>query len=82
MVPVAVSTARRVASPMKRLWVKINRRRRSTRSTKAPDQEPITMNGSSEHVPSSPRSTPLPVSLRRSHDSATPWVIVPEAERV
>ncbi len=61
-------------------WVTISSLRRSTRSTSAPACGPSSRTGRKVNVPISPRSTLLPVSRSRNHDSATACVIVPDAE--
>ena len=79
--PVAMSVAVRAASSSSRVCVTISSRRRSNRSTSVPEYGPKTSSGRNVQAVIRPRSTPLPVSRSTSQDSATPWVIVPDAEK-
>ena len=79
--PVAMSVAARAASNSSRVCVTISSRRRSNRSTSVPAYGPKTSSGRNVQAVIRPRSTPLPVRRRTSQDIATPWVIVPDAEK-
>ena len=79
--PVPMSVAATAASRSSRVCVTISSRRRSNRSTSVPAYGPKTSSGRNVQAVISPRSTPLPVRRSTSQDIATPWVIVPDAEK-
>jgi hypothetical protein len=78
--PAAMIAAVAAAKTSSRVCVAISSLRRSIRSTRAPEWGPSSRDGRNVHAVSSPRSTPLPVSRSSSHDVATAWVIVPDAD--
>ena len=78
--PAAVTANRASAGSAMLSWVTISSRRFETRSASSPPHAPKSRIGRNCSAETIPAATPLPVSARISHISATIWVQLPLTE--